>query len=100
MLDLSQIVGFDWDDGNSLKSAQKHAVSQGEAEQVFADAQLSFAEDVKHSQDEARYHALGRTSEGRLLHVTFTLRDDGKSIRVISARDAHRKERDLYEQKT
>ena len=99
MLDLSQIVGFDWDDGNSLKSAQKHAVSQGEAEQVCADAQLLFAEDVKHSQNEARYNALGRTSEDRLLHVTFTLRDDGKSIRVISARDANRKERGLYEQK-
>ncbi len=97
MLDLGQIVGFDWDDGNSFKSARKHSVSQAEAEQVFADPRLLVAEDVRHSQGEARYHALGRTSEGRLLHVTFTLRGGGKRIRVISARDANRKERSRYE---
>ncbi len=98
MFDLSQIVGFDWDDGNSLKSAEKHSVSQAEAEQVFADSQLLIADDVKHSQEEARYHALGRTFDGRLLHVTFTLRDRQTRIRVISVRNMNRKERDRYEQ--
>jgi uncharacterized DUF497 family protein len=100
MFDLSQITGFDWDDGNSLKSAEKHSVSQTEAEQVFADIPLLVAEDVKHSQDEARYHALGRTFDGRLLHVTFTMRDNRTRIRVISARNMNRKERGLYEQET
>jgi uncharacterized protein len=97
MLDLSQIVGFDWDDGNSLKSADRHSVSQVEAEQVFADARLLFASDVKHSQNEDRYHALGRTLENRLLHVTFTLRANGTKVRIISARGMNRKERGLYE---
>lgn len=99
MRDLSQIVGFDWDDGNSLKSADRHSVSQAEAEQVFADSQLLLADDVKHSQREVRYHALGRTLENRLLHVTFTLRANGTKIRAISARDMNRKERSLYERK-
>jgi len=99
MLDLSQIVGFDWDDGNSLKSADKHSVSQAEAEQVFADNRLLLADDVKHSQSEDRYHALGRTLANRLLHVTFTLRANGTKIRAISARDMNRKERSLYERK-
>lgn len=97
MLDLSQIVGFDWDDGNSLKSADKHSVSQAEAEQVFADSRLLLANDVKHSQHEVRYHALGRTLVNRLLHVTFTLRANRTKIRAISARDMNRKERSLYE---
>src|SRR5271168_4547925 len=96
MLDLSQIVGFDWDDGNSLKSADKHAVSQVGAEQVFADNRCLIADDVRHSQAEVRHHALGRTFENRLLHVTFTLRDNRTKIRVISARDGNRKERGLY----
>jgi uncharacterized DUF497 family protein len=30
------------------------------------------------------------------VHVTFTLRGDGRLIRVISARDMHRKERVFY----
>jgi uncharacterized DUF497 family protein len=42
---------------------------------------------------EVRYHALGRTNDTRLLHITFTLRVTGSLIRVISARDMHRKER-------
>src|SRR5579862_6908670 len=93
MLDLSQIIGFDWDEANRAKSASKHSVSQTEAEQVFLDQQILLVEDVKHSQDEARYHALGRTIDGRLLQVTFTLREHGTRIRLISARDANRKER-------
>jgi uncharacterized protein len=97
MLDLSQIVGFDWDDGNSVKSTSKHFVAQIEAEQVFVDEHLVLADDVTHSTNEARYHALGRTIEGRLLHVTVTLRDNATKIRVISARDANRKEKALYE---
>jgi hypothetical protein len=52
----------------------------------------------KHSQQELRYHALGRTDDDRLLHATFTLRGDGTLVRVISARDMHRKERSFYEQ--
>ncbi|HTV30172.1 MAG TPA: BrnT family toxin [Xanthobacteraceae bacterium] len=100
MIDLSQIVGFDWDDGNSFKSAAKHAVSQAEAEQVFADSRLLIAEDVKHSEREARYQAMGRTVRGRLLHVTFTLRNNQTRIRVISARSMSRKERAYYDQET
>jgi|SRR5580700_6515383 uncharacterized DUF497 family protein len=100
MLDLGQIVGFDWDDGNSFKSAEKHAVSQAEAEQVFADSRLLVAEDVKHSERESRYQAMGRTVGRRLLHVTFTLRDNQTRIRVISARSISRKERAYYDQET
>lgn len=98
MMDLNKILGVDWDDGNVLKSAEKHSVSQAEAEQVFADSQVLIADDVRHSQNEMRYHALGKTIEGRLLHVTFTLRDEQTRIRVISARNMSRKERGLYEQ--
>ena len=56
--------------------------------------------DTKHSQGEPRYHALGKTDEGRTLHITFTLRNAGERIRVISDRDMHRKERTIYEQTT
>jgi len=99
MIDLDLITGFDWDSGNTRKN-EKHGVTAAEAEQVFFNQPLLLLEDVKHSQDEPRLQALGHAHDGRLLHITFTLRNDGTSIRVISARDMHRKERAIYEQAT
>ena len=98
MINLNEITGFDWDSGNSRKSIKKHDVSQSEAEQLFFNVPLLLLSDRKHSLDEARYHALGKTDATRQLHVTFTLRRGGTLIRVISARDMHRKERTIYEQ--
>ena len=100
MLVLLKIEGFDWDEGNSRKSAEKHDVSQAEAEQVFFNEPLLIVEDVGHSVRESRLHALGRTDAERLLHISFTLRNDGRLIRVISARTMHRKERLRYEQES
>jgi hypothetical protein len=69
-----------------------------EAEQSFFNTPLLMLEDRSHSTHELRVHALGKTHEGRALHITFTLRKAGTQIRVISARDVHRKERAIYEQ--
>jgi uncharacterized DUF497 family protein len=99
MIILDKVTGFDWDTGNSRKN-DRHGVSMAEAEQVFFNIPVLMLPDPAHSHSEARYHALGRTIDGRRLHVTFTLRGDGKLIRVISARDMHRKERAHYEQAT
>jgi len=99
MIDLAKITDFDWDDGNTRKN-DKHGVSMAESEQVFFNEPLLLIADTKHSQGEPRFHALGKTDEGRTLHVTFTLRNAGERIRVISARGMHRKERTIYEQTT
>lgn len=98
MLDLVKISGFNWDAGNARKSKDKHGVSMADAEQVFFNAPLLILEDTIHSSQEVRIHALGKTDEGRALHITFTLRKAGTTIRVISARDMHRKERAIYDQ--
>ena len=98
MIEWEQIAGFDWDAGNEQKNQQKHGVTQSEAERVFFNQPLVCLIDDKHSQTEKRYHALGKTDDNRLLHVTFTLRAGNTLIRVISARDMHRKERSIYEQ--
>ncbi|HAR30208.1 MAG TPA: hypothetical protein DCR65_01715 [Gammaproteobacteria bacterium] len=97
MIDLERITGFDWDDGNARKN-EKHGVAQAEAEEVFFNQPLLMLEDLRHRAHEARFHALGKTLDGRLLHVTFTLRGEDTLIRVISARDMHRKEKSVYEQ--
>src|SRR5690349_645378 len=97
MLDWRTVEGFDWDAGNERKSEAKHGVSMPEAEQVFFNEPLVVSDDLRHSEEEPKWHALGRTDTGRLLHLTFTLRGSGRLLRVISARDMHRKERAIYE---
>ena len=76
----------------------KHGVLQSDAARIFFNTPLLIVEDMKYSKDEPRFHALGRTTPGRLLHVTFTTRAAGTKIRVISARDMNRKEKALYEE--
>lgn len=98
MIDLSLIAGYDWDEGNSRKSVDKHDVRPSETEQVFFNEPLLLVTDNKHSQNEPRFYALGITDDLRLLHITFTLRARGTLIRVISARDMNRRERKIYEQ--
>lgn len=98
MIDLSKVVGFDWDDGNSTKSPQKHAVSRVEAEQVFGNTPLLLFSDWSHSATEVRYHAYGKTDAGRLIQISFTLRQDGTLLRVISASPMSARERARYGQ--
>ncbi len=98
MIDWRLITGFDWDSGNARKNVDKHDVSQAEAEQVFFNAPLLLLPDLRHSLQETRLHALGKTDESRPLFVSFTLRGDETRLRVISARPMKRKEREFYEQ--
>ena len=100
MIDWARVGGFEWDAGNARKSSEKHRVGQADAEQMFFNHPLLVVEDPRHSVDEPRFHALGRTDEGRLLHVTFTLRAAATRIRVISARDMSRKQRARYAQES
>ena len=97
MIDWTRVVGFDWDAGNERKSVDKHRVRQTEAEQAFFNQPLLVLEDERHSADEPRFHALGRTEAGRRLQITFTLRREGSLVRVISARDMSARERAIYD---
>ena len=96
MIDFSSVIGFDWDTGNARKN-ERHDVSQAEAEQIFSDSGLLTMQDEKHSSRKLRYIALGQTADERLLQVAFTLRESETLIRIISARDANRRERKAYE---
>ena len=100
MIEWTRVVGFDWDAGNALKSADKHGVTQSEAEQAFFNQPLLILDDDRHSFAEARFHALGRTDEDRRLQITFTLRREATLIRIISARAMSARERSAYEKGT
>ncbi|MCO5250167.1 MAG: BrnT family toxin [Candidatus Kapabacteria bacterium] len=95
MVNLSNINGFDWDDFNRDKNWQKHGVLWVECEEVFFNEPVLLYFDDKHSNEESRFYALGRTDNKRDLFIVFTLRND--KIRVISARDMNKKEKSQYE---
>ncbi len=89
------IVGFDWDSANRDKSFLKHSISWFESEQVFFNTPL-IDPDIDHSRDEMRFRVLGKTNNGTLLFLSFTVRKG--RIRIISARPMSRLERNIYEE--
>jgi uncharacterized protein len=91
---LDDCTGFDWDDENTQKNWDRHQVTPEEAEDVFFNEPLVVRGDLRHSRREKRYHALGWTSGGRYLFVSFTIRR--QLIRVISVREMNRKELEFY----
>jgi uncharacterized DUF497 family protein len=93
---FDDVVGFQWDEGNIDKNLVKHNVENWECEQVFFNEPVLVLDDPSHSHTERRWAAFGRTDAGRLLVVIFTRRGD--LIRVISARDMNKKEREFYEE--
>ena len=98
MFDFGLVEGFEWDAGNARKSVDKHGASQSEAEQVFFNKPLLLFDDERHSTVELRFHANGKSDDGRHLQVSFTLQNNGRLVRVISARDMSLKERAVYDQ--
>lgn len=91
---LINCEGFEWDEGNSEKNWIRHQVARSECEQVFFNEPLIVAEDEKHSLKEKRWFVLGKTDTERLLFIVLTIRN--KLIRVISARDMNKKEKEVY----
>ena len=93
--EFESFVGFEWDEGNIEKNLFKHHVQNWECEQIFFNEPLIVLGDPKHSFSERRWAAFGRTDAGRFLTVIFTKRE--RLLRVISARDMSRRERNFYE---
>lgn len=91
-------ISFEWDKKKSQTNLNKHKVSFEEAQSVFFDPSARMIFDPDHSANEDRFILLGLSSALRLLTVIHCCRDnDGKVIRIISARKATRKEQKQYE---
>lgn len=95
MKELPIPIQFEWDEGNKDKNDIKHKVTIREAEEIFANRPFFVSVDADHSKVEQRYQALGKTVNGRLLFVAFTIRRD--KVRIISVRDMSKREKRIYE---
>jgi uncharacterized DUF497 family protein len=86
---------FEWDEEKSVANRKKHGVSFHEAATVFSDPLAITFPDPDHSIGEHRFLTFGLSMMNRLLVVAHTERH-GKT-RIISARQATRHERTIYE---
>ena len=87
---------FEWNPAKAKKNLQKHGVSFEEASSVFYDPLAVTGADPDQSEAEERTITFGMSSQGRLLVISHTERND--AIRIISARIATQHERHIYEE--
>ena len=87
---------FEWDKNKAEANLLKHEVSFDEAKTVFNDPLYIDFYDPDHSDKEDRYIIIGESQQSRLLIVSYTEREH--KTRLISAREATRREREYYEE--
>jgi uncharacterized DUF497 family protein len=86
---------IEWDPKKARVNLRKHRVSFEEAATAMSDPMAATGTDPDHSITEDRYITFGVSERGRLLVVAHTEEDE--TIRIISARLASKKEREIYE---
>ena len=89
---------FEWDPKKAAKNLREHRVSFNEAATVLGDPLGTTSPDPDHSLAEDRYITVGMSNRRRLVMVAHTER--GERIRIISARELTRAEREAYEEET
>ncbi len=87
---------FEWHTEKAYANIQKHRVSFAEASTVFSDSLSITFPDPDHSILESRYITIGLSSSRKLLILSHT--DRSNRVRIISAREATRRERRFYEE--
>jgi uncharacterized protein len=92
------MVRFEWDETKNRSNFLKHGIDFQTAQLIFDDPGcVTFIE--RTIDGEPRWHAIGFAEGVILLVVVHTYRDSATAelIRIISARQATRHERKLYE---
>ncbi|NCR41489.1 MAG: BrnT family toxin [Microcystis aeruginosa W13-11] len=87
---------FEWNKNKAVNNLSKHGVSFEEAKTIFDDPLYVDFYDPDHSEGEERYLIVGESDRGRLLIVSYT--EKGDAVRLISAREVTRTEREAYEE--
>ena len=92
-------IRFEWDKAKAAINERKHSVSFEFAARAFLDP-LAVCRQDRIEGGECRWQTLGAADGFLLLLVAHTVRDEdgGEVIRIISAREATRKEKQDYAQ--
>ena len=87
---------FDWDENKNRINLEKHGITFEEASTVFFDDRAILFDDPEHSIDEDRFLLLGISETAKVCIVCHCYRESNTVIRIISARQATRKEEQRY----
>ena len=87
---------FDWDENKNRINLEKHGITFEEASTVFFDDRAILFDDPEHSMDEDRFLLLGMSETAKVCIVCHCYRESDTVIRIISARQATRKEEQRY----
>ena len=87
---------FDWDENKNRINLEKHGISFEEAGTVFFDERAILFDDPVHSIDEERFLLLGMSETAKICIVCHCYRESDTVIRIISARQATKKEEERY----
>ncbi len=88
-------MDFEWNPRKADSNNKRHGVSFDEASAVFGDVLSITYPDPEHSDQEERYIIIGLSKKNRVLVISHVYR--GESIRIISARQATKREQTFYE---
>ncbi len=86
---------FEWDENKNLSNIKKHGISFEEAREVFEDENAILFDDPDHSEGEERFLIIGALTSSKICIVSHCYRR-GDVIRIISARQATKKEKNFY----
>jgi hypothetical protein len=87
---------FEWDAEKAEANFKKHGVTFSEAEPVLYDEFAITIADDESDETEQRFVTIGRGLKVRVLVVVYCYR--GANVRIISARVAEPREREVYEE--
>lgn len=87
---------FEWDEAKNKINQAKHGISFEEAQSVFEDAYAILFDDPDHSEEEERFLIIGMSDAKGICIVSHCYRGADDRIRIISARAATQKERNVY----
>ena len=95
------VYAFEWDPAKAAENLAKHGIAFELAASVFRDPLALTVYDTEHSEAEERWASVGRAEDGKLLVVIHSFEETSAtsaSVRIISAREATKRERENYQE--
>ena len=87
---------FEWDEEKNSINKKKHGITFETAKTVFYDDAAILFDDPEHSEDEDRFLIIGMSENTKVCIVSHCYRESDEVIRIISAREATKKEAERY----